>query len=153
MGGIYQQRFWCSSQDFEDFNNLSLVTFYTFSGFTVMFPGDIEGPAWQHLIRREDFRAALRSVTLLVAPHHGRDSGYYREAFAYLQPRCVVISDKPIVHQTQVNSTSNYRQHVAGGGVIVYGKLGMRQVLTTRSDGTISVSVYDNGSFTVKTEC
>jgi hypothetical protein len=49
-----------------------------------------------------DPRAKLANTDILVASHHGRENGYCREVFDYCHPQAVVMSDKSIVHDTQL---------------------------------------------------
>jgi beta-lactamase superfamily II metal-dependent hydrolase len=101
MGGITYKSFWNSYPDFTDTNNLSLVVFVSFGTFTVLFPGDLEKAGWLALLQNAEFRGYLAGVTILIASHHGRESGFCPEVFDYCNPRAVVISDKSIVHSTQ----------------------------------------------------
>jgi beta-lactamase superfamily II metal-dependent hydrolase len=96
----------------------------------------------------------LGEVDVLVASHHGRESGYCAEVFEYCRPQVVVMSDKAIVHDTQ-GMTARYRDHVTRynpNGITVRSSGRRRHVLTTRSDGWIQFEVNDQGTFTVDTE-
>jgi len=151
MNGITVKCFWNSYPWFTDTNNLSQVVFVKYCGFCILFPGDLEKDGWRALLRRPDFQAELIGVNVLVASHHGRENGFCPEVFDYCQPQCVVISDKPIEHQTQL-MVPDYRDVIAGNGVIVRTTGKIRHVLTTRRDGTISFDVFDNGDFAIDTE-
>lgn len=150
MGGIKQYHFYNSPADFDDFNNLSLVVFLDYGAFQILFPGDLERPGWLKLLERSLFRSLLSQTTVLVAPHHGRiNQNYCSEIFEYLSPELVVISDKPIVHETQVKSASEYRRHVREPGIWFPDKSEHRKVLTTRRDGAIHFSVQPSGNYHV----
>lgn len=139
---------------FDNTNDLSLVVFVQFGAFRILFPGDLEGPGWRNMLQLDSFRQLLRGVDVLVASHHGRESGYCAEVFDHCRPRAVVMSDKAIMHDTQ-GMTQRYRSHVVRhhpNGVKVSTTERYRHVLTTRRDGWIQFEVFDNGDFNVLTE-
>lgn len=118
--------------DFNDTNNISLVTFLECGPHKLIIPGDLEGPGWRTLLRRADFRNELAGVTVFIAPHHGRESGYCPEVFDLCHPRVVVFSDSAIKHASQEMS-STYGKHASGTTFIGQ----TRYVLSTRNDGPI----------------
>lgn len=69
-----------------------------------------------------------------MASHHGRETGYREEVFDYCSPDIIIISDKEIVHETQ---KQNYTRHASG--ILWNGGPERRYVLTTRSDGMITI--------------
>ena len=150
MGGATRKTFYNRYPDFTDTNNLSLVTFIKFGTFSILFPGDLEKAGWLELLKNPDFRAELERTTILVASHHGRENGYCSEIFANWGPRAVVVSDKPVIHDTQ--RVPQYQNCVSGGGVNVVGQDRKRHVLTTRKDGSIRFEVSVDGSFSIYTE-
>jgi beta-lactamase superfamily II metal-dependent hydrolase len=56
-------------------NDLSLALFVRHGNFTVLFAGDLEAEGWAGMLRNNDFRQWAASVNMLVASHHGRESG------------------------------------------------------------------------------
>ena len=155
MGGISVRTFWNSTPPFYDTNNLSMVAFFKYGPFKILFPGDLEEDGWLALLEQPAFRAELIDTTVLVASHHGRENGYCRALFDYCHPRAIVMSDKAIVHDTQ-GMTQTYRQRVIDhwpNGVLVATTGKQRRVLTTRRDGWIQFNVNDRGDFTIYTEC
>lgn len=151
MGGITATTFWNPYPTFTDTNNLSLVVFIKYSNFKILFPGDLEKAGWRALLQRPDFCAELRGTDVLVASHHGRESGYCADIFNYFTPSAVVISDKPIAHETQ-QTVPDYRRIVRSQGVRVSTTMKDRHVLTTRRDGWIQFNV-NNDTYTITTEC
>jgi hypothetical protein len=151
MGGITCALFHNSFPDFIDSNNLSLVAFVRYGGVTFLFPGDLEGEGWRALLARPDFRAHLGGVSVLMASHHGRQNGYCEELFNFCRPYAVVISDKPIIHDTQ-RTVPDYRAVVRDNGVVVRTTGKRRHVLTTRRDGWIQFDVDDLGNVLIDTE-
>jgi hypothetical protein len=151
MNGITCETFSNPFPRFVDTNNLSLVVFIRYGGVTFLFPGDLERDGWLALLERTDFRDWLGSVNVLMASHHGRENGYCEEVFTLCRPQVVVISDKPIVHDTQLTAP-DYRAVVRDDGVIVRNTMKRRHVLTTRRDGWIQFEVENNCRFFIDTE-
>lgn len=148
--GMTRQSFWNSYPDeFEDENNLSLVTIMRWPGygggpgFSILYAGDMERAGWLALLQRADFRAEMRDITVFVASHHGRFNGYCAELFDWtgLQPIIFVISDCGIQHATQ-ETIALYRKHAWG----VDHNGTRRRVITTRRDGYVSFDIGPNGA-------
>lgn len=134
---------------FTDANNLSVVTFVTYAGFCILFPGDLEVAGWLKLLENPNFCADLERVTVLVASHHGRANGCCDEIYDYCSPQATVISDAGKQHSTQ--DTVNWYAYRSGGFQDDQGN--SRSVLTTRSDGTITIDVNAfRADWTVKTK-
>jgi hypothetical protein len=154
MAGIKASLFWNSYPQFATTNDLSLVAFIKFAGFKILFPGDLEEPGWLALLMNPLFRAELGNTNILVASHHGRANGYCRKVFDYCHPQAVVMSDKSIVHDTQLMARVYHdevaKHHPAGVHVATTNK--RRHVLTTRRDGHIHFVVDENSRFTITTE-
>ncbi|QOK96847.1 MBL fold metallo-hydrolase [Ralstonia pseudosolanacearum] len=152
MGGITATAFWNSYPVFTDTNNLSLTIIIRYGPFSILFPGDLEKDGWRVLLQRADFRQALSDLDVLVASHHGRENGFCPELFNFCTPQAIVISDKPIQHDTQ-RTVPDYRAVVRDTGVLVRTTGKRRHVLTTRRDGTIQFEVFEDGTFHIDTEC
>jgi beta-lactamase superfamily II metal-dependent hydrolase len=155
MGGITATMFYNRWPQFQKTNDLSLVVFIKFGPFSILFPGDLEEPGWRNHLLNPSFREMLAAVDILVASHHGRDNGYCEDIFTYCRPRAVVMSDKAVVHDTQL-TTQLYRYQVLKhrpDGVFVRSSGRNRHVLTTRRDGWIQFEVDDSGNFFIDTEC
>ncbi|GKS58266.1 hypothetical protein YTPLAS18_17930 [Nitrospira sp.] len=150
MGGPTCKSFCNTYPQFEDTNNLSLAVFIKQGCFKMLFPGDLECAGWKKLIENRSFVEELAGTTILMASHHGRESGFCEDIFQYFTPRAVVISDKGIAYDTQ-ETLSDYRRVVDDNGVIVEGEAQNRHVLTTRRDGDIIFRVKPNGDFDVLT--
>ena len=150
-GGIQFATF---DNDFSDFenpnpNNLSLVTFAHYMGWTFIFPGDLERPGWLKLLEIPEFREWLERVDIFTASHHGRESGYCEEVFDYCSPNLVLISDKSTEEATYPDL---YRHH-AHGLTVKTGSQGTqtRFVLTTRRDGAIHIHLDPQGRYGIGT--
>lgn len=79
-------------------NNTSIVTFMLYQDVLFVYPGDIEPKGWNEFWKQygcffQPFIDKAR-IKCLVAPHHGRESGYSQEMMDSIKPNLVFISDK-----------------------------------------------------------
>ena len=78
-------------------NNTSLVVMLLYEGVLFVCPGDIEPLGWRELWQRQaaSYRALIdhAQYRFLVAPHHGRKSGYCKDMMDAIQPHATFISD------------------------------------------------------------
>lgn len=147
LAGVTLSHYCNSYGAFADTNNLSLVTFAKYENFSILFPGDIETAGWEELLKNVAFQNELRNVNVLVASHHGRENGCCPEIFDYCHPQAVIISDDYIQHGTQ-ETTSWYGSKASG---CITQKNASQNVITTRNDGHISISV-GQGKWGIVTE-
>jgi competence protein ComEC len=125
--------------DHENLNNTSLVLFVGYSSFFICLPGDIEKDGWVGLLVDAAFRSYLAKTTVLLAPHHGREAGVCREAFALMAPQMCVISDGPFS-----DTSSGVYSALATEANVTRRATGLvipRRALSTRKDGHIAISV------------
>ena len=80
-----------------DGNNTSLVVMLLYEGVLFVCPGDIEPLGWRELWRLHatSYGTLIDGARyrFLVAPHHGRKSGYCKEMMDAIQPHATFISD------------------------------------------------------------
>lgn len=152
LGGVqiqhYANPYGFLDGQFTNTNNLSLVSFVSYVGFTILFPGDLETAGWKSLLQNRAVQDELRKVTVLVASHHGRESGCCPEIFSYCSPKAVIISDAGMQHATQ-ETTSWYASHASGWNTTARAA---RKVFTTRSDGHIYLQAKHNSQWQIETE-
>jgi beta-lactamase superfamily II metal-dependent hydrolase len=139
-GRIELRCFWNKYPEFTDTNNLSVISFLQCDDLTILIPGDLERAGWQAMLLDREFVSALKSVNVLIASHHGRDSGYCEEIFQHCKPELVIISDGNIQYETQEHC---YRDHVSGKVCLVGERPCKRYVLSTRKDGNIIIEKHD----------
>jgi beta-lactamase superfamily II metal-dependent hydrolase len=131
--GVSEEAYCHAYPAFFDENNLSLVYVLRIYGTTVIFPGDMECAGWERLLAEEPgLQRAVNDCRLLVASHHGRESGICDWMFSRYgcSPDAIVISDDRFRYDTQ--ATTRYYASKCRG-VLFRGA--SRYVLTTRSDG------------------
>jgi beta-lactamase superfamily II metal-dependent hydrolase len=138
---VPRQIFSCPYPMFDDENNLSMALHLDCCGVGVLFPGDLERPAFRDLLKQDAFRRMLAATRVYVAAHHGRESGCCDELVPYLSNvQFVVISDT--VHRYETQQTNSFYRRIAKGGLF---RGENRHVLTTRSDGDIAFSFTARG--------
>ena len=97
-GGVSVHNCYLDRREVSSINDSSIVSFYTYAGWLFVMPGDIGDAAWQELWKREGFRIQpvvnSSKARILVAPHHGRASGYSDAMMSDIKPHLVVISDE-----------------------------------------------------------
>lgn len=142
-GGVEIKTFTPTSCSLDNLNNHSVVTIISYAGTKVVIPGDNEPDSWNELFKTEGFKDAIKGTNVLIAPHHGRKSGFSRELFDIIQPNLIVMSDKPGV---ETGAVSEYGCCVKGEGWLIHSRGGRtsenRKVLTTRCDGMIEIKMY-----------
>ena len=78
-------------------NNTSIVAMLLYEGTLFVCPGDIEPLGWQELWKEHgrSYNDLINNANrrFLVAPHHGRKSGYCREIMEAIRPHATLISD------------------------------------------------------------
>jgi competence protein ComEC len=113
------------------YNNLSYVLKISHGGRSIILPGDAETDAWSSI--RETFSAADLQCDILKAAHHGRESGYNADAVADMSPSIVICS---VGKKPATDASDEYASHGA-------------RVLSTRYNGTITVTIWDDGDLWV----
>lgn len=124
---------WNPWPHFDDENNLSLVAHLEIFGFKFLFPGDMEKAGFENLLRNETISSWMPQLDVLMASHHGRESGRYPPMFEDhgCRPQLIIISDCAKKHQSQ--ETANY-YYLKAIGIASFRNEGPRSVLTTRTD-------------------
>lgn len=144
--GVQMEYFWNDYPVFDDENNLSLVLYLTVYGTSFLFPGDMECKGFERLLAMNArFRQVVPNINVLVASHHGRESGICEDMFDTrgCRPQLVVISDDYMKHDTQ--KTTRYYASKATGITNFRAPGACRWVLTTRSDGDICFTWSNRG--------
>ncbi len=144
-GGVSFQHFIPCQSSTTNLNNHSVVTVISYAGVKILLPGDNESPSWGELLKRPDFKQAISGVDVLVAPHHGRESGFHSELFKYFRPYITIISDGRFV---DTSATNRYSAVTKGFEVRSRsrGTSQKRKCVTTRSDGAIEATVGRDSS-------
>lgn len=129
-------------------NDLSLVIVVQFGAFKIVFAGDLEVAGWTRLLSSPEFCRDLIGTTVLVASHHGRETGCCTELFNLFQPQLVVISDEP--RQFDSQDTDDWYRNQCTGAVFLHNAFERRYVATTRKDGSMQIDVGSDGRWTIQ---
>jgi beta-lactamase superfamily II metal-dependent hydrolase len=135
-------------------NNSSIVTVATFKGTKFqekfVFGGDMETAGWDALLRlRPRFKEAVKGAYFNITSHHGHESGFSEALYAAMgKPIMNIVS----IHNNDDHIDPRYCQEAyAIGRKLPDGST--RRQMTTRRDGTITISVNDEGKYWIETQC
>ncbi|MEU2901195.1 ComEC/Rec2 family competence protein [Streptomyces sp. NPDC001273] len=110
------------------YNDCSYTLKLTHAGRTVILPGDAESAAWKSML--DDPGDEAMKCDILKASHHGRKSGYHEEAVDAMSPEVVICS---VGKKPDTDASDEYKSHGA-------------KVLSTRYNGTMTLTILDNGA-------
>ena len=137
---------WENGCTFHTFNNLdtnlcvndqSVVTFIDYGHTTILCGGDVEEKGWDELLKNVSFLEYLKKTSILIAPHHGNDSGYNKKLFGYFTPKITIFStDSP-----ENTVGEKYRDNTEGLEVRTKNGKECRKILTTNNDGHMKIVV------------
>lgn len=136
--GMKVRVFSTNSCDKENKNNFSAIVVIELGNAKVVICGDNENDSLNLLMQRSDFKEAVRNAWILVAPHHGRESGYHNDFVCLVNPYLTIISDTT---KGETSVTEKYTSKSRGCRVWKKGEYTPteRKCLTTRNDGNIEV--------------
>lgn len=119
-------------------NNFSGIVVLKLGNAKVVVCGDNEKESFDVLMESAEFKTAIKNAYVLVAAHHGRESGYHDDFVDKVNPFLTIISDKA---QGNTSVTDKYDNKTKGYSVYnnSTGEKEYRKCLTTRNDGNIMV--------------
>ncbi len=141
-GGLGILTFSTTKCDHSNFNNFSIITVFTLSRIKIVVCGDNEKESFNYLMQQDDFKDAIKNADVLIAPHHGRESGFHSEFVNTVNPRLTIISD---TNKIAASASDKYTQKSRGW--TVYNSNGSsqeRKCLTTRNDRNIRIEFGEN---------
>lgn len=139
LGGVSLKFFVPKKAPRDNVNNHSVVTVMSYAGVKFLMPGDNEPPSWCELLADGKFVEAIRGTHVLVAPHHGRESGFHAPLFRVIRPLVTIISDGKFV---DTSATNLYSERTEGWEVQRRnGRPAIRKCVTTRKDGPVDITV------------
>lgn len=126
-------------------NDSSIVMFYKYNHFVFIAPGDIGNNGWDKLYKQysPQIDAFLQDAytTILVAPHHGRESGYTQEMIDVIKPSLILISDK---YGEEPTYSKFYN---VASGLFLDGFF--KRYISTKTSGRIRIIIDSNGNGTI----
>lgn len=142
--GLKAEVFSTTDCDKSNKNNFSGIVVLTLGCAKIVVCGDNEKESFKRLMNNDSFKEAVTNAYVLVAAHHGRDSGYFEEFVDIVKPYLTIISDTT---KCSTSVADKYSNKSKGFSVLdcSTGYKYQRKCLTTRSDGNIKVSFgYNN---------
>ena len=138
FGGLSARVLSTKQCDKRNKNNFSAIVVLQLGNAKVVVCGDNEKDSFDELMSNEDFKEAVAGAFVLVAPHHGRDSGFHEKFVELVKPYITIISD---TKRGTTSVTEKYEAYTKGYNVhnMSSGYLEKRLCLTTRKDGNIKV--------------
>ena len=143
-GGMKFKTFSAEGCSHDNFNNQSIITVIEYENIKVVIPGDNEDCSFAELMQSASFKSAIKDADILLAPHHGRESGYNNDFVSLVNPRLTIVSDG-----RYCDTSANNRYSGKSRGWRVYKKnrtSSMRYCLTTNSDGEVYVEFGINSN-------
>lgn len=145
-------REWLDGSLYERLNNVSTVTAVERDGFKLVFTGDLMESGLEKLMEDPQAVDLIADADVLVAPHHGRQSGFHGPFVGTVNPDVVVFSDKG---ETAVDHGAQSQYIHYTSGVNVYNETtdeweSNREVLTTRADGRLLIKANSATSWRVQ---
>jgi len=122
----------------DNFNNHSVVTVIEYAEIKIVIPGDNQNGSYEVLMQNQAFKKAVENSHVLLAPHHGRLSGYNNDFVNLVNPYLSVVSDGKLV-----DTSANNRYSQKSKGWLVHkgnGTSESRKCLSTNSDGEVFVN-------------
>lgn len=138
-------------------NNSSIIRYVKYNGVRILFAGDLETAGWEWLANHDDFFKALmkEGLDVLVAPHHGHDSGFPKALFELTgNVKTIILSKDSEATKEGTDVYTGYSNYADG---VWYYNTNDKQsyfgkVLTTRSNGNIYLLIDPKYGLYVATE-
>lgn len=138
-------------------NNSSIIRYVKYNGIRILFAGDLETAGWDWLAKNnKSFKTLMKSgLDVLVAPHHGHDSGFPKALFDLTgNVKTIILSKDSEATKEGTDVYTGYSNYADG---VMYYNMNdegtyFGKVLTTRSNGTILLLIDPSRGLSVVTE-
>lgn len=146
-GGLKIKTFVPTDCSHLNINNHSIIVVIEYADTKMVFTGDNETCSYNELLALPEFQEAVKNADILLAAHHGRESGYHNDFVSLVNPNVTVVSDGRF---GDTSATTRYSAKSRGWEVYKSdGSSSKRYVLTTRQDGVIVARFgYQNNTTT-----
>ncbi len=142
-GGVFIENAYLNYKEGMKINDTSIVILYLYAGWLFICPGDIEEKGWKELwqMYSKRFQPILdkSKYRILVAPHHGRSSGYCSDMIDAISPHWILISDKYGKEPTD--------QRFREKGIGLRYKDNTAKFFSTKSGGRMQFCIYEGSRF------
>lgn len=127
-------------------NNSSILRYIKYNGIRFLFTGDLETEGWEWLVKNDvHFRVLMKQgIDVLVAPHHGHDSGFPKALFDLTgNVKTIILSKDSEATKEGTDVYTGYSNYADGVRYYNTSDKNMYEgkVLTTRSNGNIYIFV------------
>lgn len=132
-------------------NDSSVVALYQYAGWLFVCPGDIEDGGWKTLwqAKQTEFAPLIAKSKwrVLIAPHHGRTSGYSQAMMDSINPSFTIVSD--VAGQSETDR--RFRENPRGLNLVVRPESNERNVkfLSTKAGGRIQFEITSAGGYSL----
>ena len=127
-------------------NNSSIIRYVKYLGIKILFSGDLETAGWDWLAKNNElFKSLMKGgLDVLVAPHHGHDSGFPKALFDLTgNVKTIILSKDTEANKEGTDVYTGYSNYAEGVNYynILDKSMYEGKVLTTRSNGNIYIFV------------
>jgi len=131
-------------------NNSSIIRYVKYKGIRILFTGDLETAGWDWLAKNNSSFSNLmkEGLDILIAPHHGHESGFPDALFKLTgNVKVIILSKDSEASKEDSDVYKGYSSHADG---IIYTNANdddsyVAKVMTTRSNGNICMVIDDDG--------
>ena len=146
FGGLNTQILGAENCSTSNLNNQSIISIFSYAKSKIVIAGDNESASFNELLKKVNFRNAIKNADILVASHHGRKSGFHDEFVKLINPRLTVISDSS---KKDTSSVDDYSKISRGWTVFSRedNSSQNRKTVSTYHDGVINIRLGYNNNY------
>lgn len=143
FGGLKRLIFSPASCARSNLNNHSILAVFEYAQIKVVIPGDNEECSFNELLENNFFKQSIKDSYVLLASHHGSDSGYNEEFVKLVNPAITIISDSS---RTESSATDKYSKRSRGWKVHYRDGSSEenKKTLSTYNNGVINLTIGFN---------
>lgn len=137
----------------ENWNDASYVILYkTANGRRILFPGDAHDDTWEHLV--DNHENDIADVDVLIAPHHGRDSGADFSFLDVVNPTLTLFGNASSKHLAYDKWSNRNLQYITNNqaGTIILDPDGEDFEVFVTCEAFANAYAYNQGSSTFYSE-
>lgn len=142
--GLTAEVFYTNECGKSNINNFSAIIVLNLSNIKIVICGDNESASFNKLMESTYFQNCVKNAHVLIAAHHGRESGYHNDFVSLVNPLITIVSD---TINPDTTASSRYSAKSKGWKVFdIWGNEENRKCLTTRSDGNIEIEFGESSN-------
>ncbi|WP_199774186.1 ComEC/Rec2 family competence protein, partial [Salinibacter altiplanensis] len=119
----------------DDYNDSSYAVLYRSHGGRILISGDSHDKTWEHIL--ENHEQDVANVDLLLAPHHGRDSGRSYDFLDTVNPKLTLFGNafsEHLAYDAWWNKDLQIVTNNQAGCMIVYGNSSPMRLFVTNEE-------------------